>query len=147
MSNPYQTPEHADAVPSAASEVRWPAIAIMVLAAVSVTYSAFALLLTGYDFFAATPQDFADVEFKQSLLKDVFGTGACVVINAFAAAGALVGAYHMKNLKNYRTATFGALMVMMPCLLGPCCLLGVPVGLRALIVLGRDHVKSAFQTY
>ncbi len=54
-----------------------------------------------------------------------------------------LGAVKMKNLQSYGLAMTASILAMIPCV-SPCCLLGLPFGIWALVVLGRPEVKSAF---
>ncbi len=55
----------------------------------------------------------------------------------------IYGAIQMKNLRNYRAAMTAAIISMIP-MLGPCCILGIPFGIWALIVLMQPDVKAHF---
>lgn len=54
-----------------------------------------------------------------------------------------VGAAKMKRLENYGLAIAASIIAMVPCL-SPCCLLGLPIGIWAVVVLSKPEVKSAF---
>ena len=54
-----------------------------------------------------------------------------------------VGALKMKNLSGSGWARAGAILAMIPCVSG-CCLLGLPFGIWALMVLSNRDVKRAF---
>jgi len=53
------------------------------------------------------------------------------------------GAMKMKSLENYGLAMAASIIAMIPCF-SPCCLLGLPIGIWALVVLTKPDVKSAF---
>lgn len=55
----------------------------------------------------------------------------------------LLGALKMKKLENYSLAMLASILAMIPCL-SPCCLLGLPIGIWALVVLSKPEVKTAF---
>ncbi len=57
----------------------------------------------------------------------------------------LIGAMKMKKLESYSFAMAAAIIAMIPCL-SPCCLLGVPFGIWALVVLSDSSVKAAFRS-
>ncbi len=54
-----------------------------------------------------------------------------------------VGALKMKNLSSRGWARTSAILAMIPCLSG-CCILGIPFGIWALMVLGNEDVKRGF---
>jgi hypothetical protein len=56
----------------------------------------------------------------------------------------LLGAQKMKNLENHGWAMAASIVAMIPCV-SPCCLVGLPFGIWALIVLTKPEVKGAFQ--
>ncbi len=49
----------------------------------------------------------------------------------------------MKKLESYGLAMAASIIAMIPCL-SPCCLIGLPIGIWALVVLSKPEVKSAF---
>jgi hypothetical protein len=55
----------------------------------------------------------------------------------------LMGALKMKKLESYGLAMAASIIAMIPCL-SPCCLLGLPLGIWAVVVLSKPEVKSAF---
>jgi hypothetical protein len=56
----------------------------------------------------------------------------------------IVGAIRMKRLESYGFAMASAIIAMIPCM-SPCCVLGFPFGLWAIIVMQDGHVRSAFR--
>lgn len=60
--------------------------------------------------------------------------GACVIF---------LGGLKMKSLENYGLSMAAAIVSFIPCV-SPCCLLGLPIGIWALVVLNRPEVKAAF---
>jgi hypothetical protein len=64
----------------------------------------------------------------------------------FVASGyVFFGALQMKGLVHYTHAKTAAIVACIPCL-GPCCLLGIPFGAWALVVLGKPVVQKSFET-
>jgi hypothetical protein len=54
----------------------------------------------------------------------------------------IAGSIQMMRLQSHGMATAAAVVAMLPCNL--CCLLGLPIGIWALVVLLREDVKRAF---
>jgi len=54
-----------------------------------------------------------------------------------------IGAMKMKKLESHGLAVAASIVAMIPCL-SPCCLLGLPIGIWAAVVLFKPEVKSAF---
>ncbi len=57
----------------------------------------------------------------------------------------LIGAMRMKKLESYSFAMAAAILALVPCT-SPCCWLGLPFGIWALVVLGDGSVKAAFRS-
>jgi DNA-directed RNA polymerase subunit RPC12/RpoP len=56
----------------------------------------------------------------------------------------ILGALKMKNLEHYGLAMAAAIIAMIPAV-SPCCLLGLPFGIWAIVVLCEAPVKAAFR--
>jgi hypothetical protein len=56
----------------------------------------------------------------------------------------IFGAIKMKALQSYGLALTGAILAALPCT-SPCCFLGLPLGIWAIIVLMNQEVKNAFR--
>ena len=69
----------------------------------------------------------------------VVSNAVCIVVGVVV----LVGAMKMKKLENYGMAMAASILAMIPCL-SPCCLIGLPIGIWAVVVLAKPEVKSAF---
>jgi len=54
----------------------------------------------------------------------------------------LLGANSMRTLKSFGYSMTACILAIIPC--PPCCLLSLPIGIWALIVLNKPEVKSAF---
>lgn len=54
-------------------------------------------------------------------------------------------ASRMQTRTSYGFALTGAIISVIPCLGSPCCVLGVPFGIWALVVLNDDAIKSDFR--
>jgi hypothetical protein len=67
---------------------------------------------------------------------------AVVIGTVIGSALVFVGGLQMKNLKNRGFVMFTSILAMTPC--NCCCLLGLPFGIWALVVLNDETVKRAF---
>jgi hypothetical protein len=56
----------------------------------------------------------------------------------------LFGGLKMKKLESFGLAVTASVLAILPCT-SPCCLVGIPIGIWALVVLFRPEVKSAFR--
>lgn len=74
-------------------------------------------------------------------------TGAVSVISAvvgIAASGFIIfSALKMRSVEHYGLAMASAIVSIVPCF-GGCCCLGIPAGIWALVVLNKPEVKQAF---
>lgn len=55
----------------------------------------------------------------------------------------LIGARKMKALESYGFAMASSILALIPCI-SPCCFLGLPIGIWALVVINRPEIKDAF---
>jgi len=79
-------------------------------------------------------------------LPPIFAGGATLVfsiIGILMSALILLGGIKMKNLENHGLAMTASIVAMIPCI-SPCCLIGLPIGIWAVVVLSKPEVKNAF---
>ena len=133
--------------------VKGPAIALKVVAILNIVLAAWSLVRMA--FFSPNPQQF-NSELQQlnnpqleqlfqkwmhlaygplGAVESLFGLALSVLI--------LIGAARMQSLRSREFAFAAAIMAMVPCLT-PCCLIGLPFGIWALVVLNKPEVKSQF---
>jgi len=55
------------------------------------------------------------------------------------------GGLKMKNLENFGLAIAASIIAIIPCFSGCCCIIGMPAGIWALVVLNKPEVKAAFR--
>jgi predicted Zn finger-like uncharacterized protein len=67
----------------------------------------------------------------------LFAIAMCVLV--------IMGAQKMKRLESYGFAMTGSILAMIPCT-SPCCLLGLPFGIWAVVVLNSPEVRDAFRS-
>lgn len=73
--------------------------------------------------------------------------GLGLVFNAIGLIMAVVvfmGAKKMQKLENYNFAMTATIIAMVPCI-SPCCYVGLPIGIWALVQLVKPEVKAAFK--
>jgi hypothetical protein len=139
-------------VPASSDEasraVSAPAICLIVTAILGILNSAAGVVmnLAGVTFSGfGMPKDpqFAEVE---RLVQFFSGSVGMVAGLVQVALGALVlwGAFRMMKLQAYGLAVAVSIIAMIPCV-SPCCCLGLPFGIWALVVLSRAEVKAAFR--
>jgi hypothetical protein len=156
MAPPMSSPPGPDRA-EVLSRVKWPAIAMMVVAVFSFFLEVLDILW-GLVFDAPNGSDLSQLEGMEgmesvgwlldffervvSLLSGPFGillTVATLLIFALI----FFGAMKMKKLESYGLAMTAAILSLIPCL-SICCILGIPFGIWALVVLLNADVKAAF---
>jgi len=68
---------------------------------------------------------------------------AQAVIGILVGVVIILGALKMQKLESFGFAMTASILAMIPCI-SPCCLLGLPFGIWALVVLNKPEVKGAF---
>jgi len=141
---PLPQPVHRPGLASGADQVNGPAIGLIVTAVLgflaSIVGTLWNLLAAGAGFH----QSGMNPEMER--LATMFGGTMGVIsgIIGFLVAGLILfGALKMKKCESYGWAITASIIAMIPCI-SPCCLVGLPVGIWALVVLSKPEVKSAF---
>jgi hypothetical protein len=82
---------------------------------------------------------------KEAWVNMFSGTVAVVssIIGILVSGLLLFGGLKMKSLESYSLVMTVSVIAMIPCF-SPCCLIGLPIGIWALVVLSKPEVKSAF---
>jgi hypothetical protein len=76
--------------------------------------------------------------FMSGTLGLVFGVIALIV-----AGVVLYGALQMMEARKWGLALTVSILAMIPCI-SPCCIIGIPIGIWAIIVLNKPEVRGAF---
>jgi hypothetical protein len=87
----------------------------------------------------ANPNQANDPAFKAG---EQFGKVIGGVIQVLWAAIVFFGGLQMKNLKSRGFVFFSCIWAMLPCNL--CCVLGIPFGIWAMVVINDENVRRAF---
>jgi hypothetical protein len=127
--------------PGAAERVNGPAIGLIVTAVLGAIMQVVSLIAN-----LAGESIMAQRGMRNEAWANVFsGTVGAVssVIGILLSVLILMGALKMKKLESYGLAIAASIVAMIPCL-SPCCLLGLPIGIWALVVLNKPEIKSAF---
>ena len=134
-------PAVVSAVTTVAAQVSGPATGLMVVAILGVVLQIVSLLfnLVGASLLAnprMSNQPWANM-FSGTI--GAVSNVVCIVVGVVV----LIGALKMKKLENYGMAMAASIVAIVPCL-SPCCLIGLPIGIWALVVLAKPEVKAAF---
>jgi hypothetical protein len=122
--------------------VAGPAIALMIVGGLAIAWALFGLVanlfMQGLVISMATPNPRSTPE----LIGNFVG-GVCGALFGLLWGGViLAGALQMKGLRAYPLAMTASIVAMVPC--NVCCLLGLPFGIWALVMLCNPDVKRAF---
>jgi GYF domain 2 len=132
---------------AALQRVKGPAVALMVTAILYIILVVASwILLSAFgpklqQFYSEMPNGAQMQKMLQStngpfaVAGDVLGLALSILI--------LVGAVKMRSLRSYEFSITAAIVAMLPCVT-PCCLIGLPFGIWALVVLTKPEVKSHF---
>jgi len=141
---PAAGPAASDARAKALSQVSGPAIGLLVTAILGIALNAVGLAvnLLGRGFVPPMYGMNPDVMRMVQMFNGPMGA----VVRIFPLAIGilvLIGALKMQKLASHGLATTAAILAMIPCL-SPCCLLGLPFGIWALVVLNKPEVRAQF---
>ena len=127
---------------AAAALVAGPAIGLIVTAILSVLLLIASLIfkLAGASFLASNQMP------NEAWTRVLYGPIGMVsnIIGIVMSCVVLLGAIKMKKLENYGLAMAASIIAMIPCNF-PCCFIGLPIGIWAVVVLSKPEVKSAFR--
>jgi hypothetical protein len=138
----------------ARQKVSTPAILLMVTGALVIVYWLYVMVtvLTGKAALQLSqlPPELANdpnLARYREFLEGAQGPAGALFCLFFIAAGGLIilGGLKMKNLQSYALAMTAAILAMIPCCSCYCCLVGLPAGIWALVVLFEPEVKAAFR--
>jgi hypothetical protein len=134
----------ADARTRAEQMVSGPAIGLMVTAGLGLLFGLIGLIMSIGGTMPSMPG--VDPEFARIITKLAYGPIAIgtKVIGLGISGLILFGAIRMQSLTSHGLAMAVAILAMIPCF-SPCCLLGLPFGIWALVVLSKPEVKSQFK--
>ncbi len=137
---------------SAADRVKGPAIGLLIVGILGVVFGVLGLLnsLLGLGLGAAQLNDMQSQGEQVPEWAKYFvggGAGAVQIIGNLVGIGcsALVAyaGVQMQKLQNRSLCTVGSVIAMIPCL-SPCCCIGLPIGVWALVSLNKPEVRAAF---
>lgn len=130
---------------NALAKVQAPAIGLMVAAGISIVLALWSLLSSLLGFGAATMPNFGqDNEQFAKMFTMMTGTVGLIfnVLGLAACAFILWAALQMKALKGWQMSVAASIVAMIPCF--TCYLIGIPIGIWALVILMKPDVKAAF---
>lgn len=143
VSPPPPPSQPPPAGPGAAQQIQGPAIGLIVTGVVGGLWAVFSLLanilglgMAGLD---TMTREYGWAEYAFGGAFGIIGALIGLVVAAFL----LWAALQMKELKNWTVSVVASILAMIPCI-SPCCIIGLPIGIWALVVLMKPEVKAAF---
>ena len=134
-------PEGVGAAPDALERVKGPAISLLVTGILGTVVQVLNLVfvLAGVGMAAAYG---GREEGLQTMIRGPLGMIQAVI--GMGVGGLIIfGSLQMMKLKNFPLSMATSIVAMIPCI-SPCCLLGLPFGIWALVVLNKPEIKAAF---
>lgn len=127
-----------------ASQVNGPSVGLLVTGIIGGIFSLFILVALGIGMSIGSfwGWEWRHAKFYEDFIEGVFGMGSAFV-GLIIAAFIIYAALKMKDLKQWGLAVAASVLAMIPCI-SPCCLIGLPIGIWALVVLMKPEVKEAF---
>ena len=159
MNDPLDTPDGAEAVRVAKQMVHWPAVGLIATGCITLI-----LVVIGSFSIGSLPEvmqaEYQKIEKdpkltaqqKQDMVNMLKGmeSGITVVVIgsmvllAIGAVVVIVGGIKLKNLSSRGWAKTSAVLSMIPFCVSYSCLLGLPFGIWAFVVMGKPQVKAGF---
>lgn len=146
MSPPPPSPPPPGAPPpatNAAQQVQGPAVGLIVTAVIGGLWAIFSLLANALGMgMAGLDSLTSEYDWAQYAFGGALGIAGALIGLAIAVFLVWV-ALQMKELRSWTLSVVASVLAMIPCI-SPCCLLGLPIGIWALVVLLKPEVKAAF---
>ncbi len=144
--NPYASPakQGRQIDPHAKSQVAGPAISLIVVCIISLLLVSLGLLLDVWLIASGTADRMVQpsgMDKITQLMIRMIWSFLLLITNGVVLAASI----RMFSMKSYGFAKTGAIISVIPCL-GPCCILGIPFGIWALVVLAKPNVANAFRS-
>ncbi len=126
--------------------VTGPAIGLIITAALAVLANIAGLLVNifGASLLSLQGMQGGPNDALASMMQGTVGVISSI-LGIVASGFVLLGGFKMLKLQSYTLAMVASIVAMIPCFVGFCCLIGLPVGIWALVVLNKPEVKSAFK--
>ncbi len=134
---------------NAAEQVKLPAIFLIIVGAIGILLGLYGIVQVATGANAEQMQKLLADQNVPDWLKQSMGTSSATniitnIVVLLTSGLVIFGATKMLKLQSFGLAMASAIVAMVPCL-GPCCCVGLPVGIWALVVLNKPEVKAAFQ--
>jgi len=142
----------SESAPSVQDRLKGPAIGLLIVGVLGVLLGLWGILssLLGIGGNAQMLQEMErNGQQVPEFAKYMLGAGGSVVgvllniVGIGCSALVFYGGLQMQKLQAFNLAMAASVVAMIPCL-SPCCCIGIPIGIWALIVLNKPDVRAAF---
>lgn len=141
--NPYRSSGYAPSAELPQAKVRTPAICLIVVGAISIAFSILSVIMDIFLLASGMAEELSLRTGNDEVGYAMFRLTWAVVL-LLTSTLVTIGGISMLRMRSYALSYTAAVVASIPCL-GPCCILGIPFGIWALVVLHREDVRSAFR--
>ena len=141
--SPVPGPVYPPGVAAATEQVNGPAIGLIVTASLNLLLSLLRILGALVGFGMSNMQHTGNRDLDRIISMSGAIGGFFGAVGVLCAIVILMGGIKMRKLENRGLSLTAAILAVIPCT-SPCCLVGIPLGIWALVVLAKPEVKSAF---
>jgi hypothetical protein len=142
------SPSEPDPREAAYRKILGPAVALIVTAGIGMLLSLLSIAMSVFQVRLMSMIPARDESIEQALFSTPLFMGIFNIVPSLLGIGIgaviIFGCVKMMRLENRGLAYAVCIMAMIPCV-SPCCILGLPFGIWALVMLSDNDVKSAFQ--
>ena len=149
--SPFQAPSNEQESmqfpdPMAEDKVSGPAIGLIVTGVIGCLYAIVNLVMSGSETQLQMMEEmYGDMEGIDTMMGIMQSVGIVMPLIGIAVSFLIIfGALKMKKLESYGLSMAAAIVAMIPCL-SPCCVLGLPIGIWALVVIMKPEIKECFK--
>jgi len=125
-----------------AGQVSGPSIGLIITGVIGGLFSLFALIALGIGMSLGSLWGGRDIGWYEDFYGGAIGMGSSF-LGLLVAIFIIYAGLKMKELKQWNLVVVASVLAMIPCI-SPCCIIGLPIGIWALVVLMRPDVKAAF---
>jgi len=126
-----------------AAQVSGPSVGLIITGVIGALLSLFVLIALGIGMSMSSLFAGRDFGWYEDLYSGAFVMGSSF-LGLLVSIFIIYAALKMKDLKQWNLAVVASVLAMIPCI-GPCCIIGLPVGIWSLVVIMRPDVKTAFK--
>lgn len=128
------------------SKVGPPGIALVVLGLASILANVAFLLISmvGYaDSLVALVSGDLDSSYTTTIIGMLVRNLLSLAVSCFASLVVAFAGLRLRGARSSGVVYVGSVLAMLPCV-GPCCCLGLPIGIWAIVTMQDEQVKAAF---